>query len=581
MTLKLILASSLVVFLIVINLTTSVDFNQDLGRHLKLGEIITKTKQIPKTNLFSYTNQNFPFINHHWLSEVIFYLSTQLLGKNSLIYLKVFLIVSSLLIVSFVAIKKSGLLVGAASVLLLSPLILERSDIRPEIFAFFLFSLLLYILLNYPQSRRLFYFIPLIMLLWINLHISFVFGILIISLLFSTICLKIYSDRGKFLNNFWVEFLLIVISFASLIFNPYKINGILYPFNIFRNYGYTIVENQNLFFLNQATFNPLIKYFFLLSPLAILSLIIFLLQKKVLQFSLLFIFFILSFWQVRHFPFFVLVAIPALAEALGSVSTIFLYRISNQLPWTKLKNFYSLFLTGIFITFSVIFTNNFYFKIFDINKSFGIGFIEDGKNAAEWVKKNKLPKNVFNNFDIAGYLIYQLYPRYEMFVDNRPEAYPKAFLQDIYIKLQEDQKLRDKLFKKYHINTIVFAHSDQTPWGETFIKDIYRDSLWRLVYLDSSLMILSQKTTLADLKNNEDYFQSLVESEINYFNLLRLSRVFNLFEKNNLAQKVLIKAQELNPSSCVIKRALFYQYQNSPLLFYRAGELKRNSWWCF
>src|SRR3989338_9141741 len=46
---------------------------QDIGRHLKVGEIIWQTKEVPKTNLFSFTEPDFPFINHHWLSEVIFF----------------------------------------------------------------------------------------------------------------------------------------------------------------------------------------------------------------------------------------------------------------------------------------------------------------------------------------------------------------------------------------------------------------------------------------------------------------------------------------------------------------------------
>lgn len=49
---------------------TDLSFDQDLGRHLKLGEIITQTWNIPKINLFSYTNPDFPFINTHWLFEV-------------------------------------------------------------------------------------------------------------------------------------------------------------------------------------------------------------------------------------------------------------------------------------------------------------------------------------------------------------------------------------------------------------------------------------------------------------------------------------------------------------------------------
>src|SRR5579864_8396776 len=58
---------------------------QDLGRHLLTGKIIVQTHHVPKANLFSYTYPAFPFINHHWLSEVVFFLLTQTLGLHGLL----------------------------------------------------------------------------------------------------------------------------------------------------------------------------------------------------------------------------------------------------------------------------------------------------------------------------------------------------------------------------------------------------------------------------------------------------------------------------------------------------------------
>src|SRR3989304_8360126 len=58
---------------------------QDLGRHLITGEIILKTHSVPKTNLFSYTYPNFPFVNHHWLSEVFYSITFSKLGFNGLL----------------------------------------------------------------------------------------------------------------------------------------------------------------------------------------------------------------------------------------------------------------------------------------------------------------------------------------------------------------------------------------------------------------------------------------------------------------------------------------------------------------
>ena len=79
------------------------EWSQDLGRHLKMGEIIWQTKKIPKTNLFSYTHPYFPFLNHHWLGEVIFYLVFSFFGNQGLVLLKTILILASFTLVILAA----------------------------------------------------------------------------------------------------------------------------------------------------------------------------------------------------------------------------------------------------------------------------------------------------------------------------------------------------------------------------------------------------------------------------------------------------------------------------------------------
>ena len=78
--------------LFVLSIHSFNSIGQDIGRHLKVGEIIWQTNEIPKTNLFSFTEPNSPFTNHHWLSEVIFYHIFNLGGFTSLILVKVFLV---------------------------------------------------------------------------------------------------------------------------------------------------------------------------------------------------------------------------------------------------------------------------------------------------------------------------------------------------------------------------------------------------------------------------------------------------------------------------------------------------------
>jgi len=68
-----------------------------------------------------------------------------------------------------------------------------------------------------------------------------------------------------------------------MLLNPHGIYGLLYPLNIFTNYGYTIVENQNIFFLHEVTSNQNITYFFFLLPCVIVSIGVLYARKKVFE----------------------------------------------------------------------------------------------------------------------------------------------------------------------------------------------------------------------------------------------------------------------------------------------------------
>lgn len=518
-------------FLFCLSFSTSTDFSQDLGRHLKLGEIILQIRRIPNVNLFSYTNTTFPFINHHWLAEVIYFLLKRMLGLFSLQILKIVLIFFAGLVSIKSALTKGSRLIVFLTSLFLFPLLLDRLDIRPELFGFLFFALLLYILF-FQENRKLYYFVPFILLLWVNIHITFIFGLGLV-----------FLKRNRFL----------LFSLLVLLLNPHGLAGILYPINIWKNYGYTIVENQNLFFLKSVILSPLIQYFLLSIPFIFIALFILLARKKYTFFIILLTFFILPFWQIRHIPFFVLAAIPTVSYAFSLV----LFSAKTNKRFEKSRNIiYAVFIL-LCILFSTAFIFNTYYQVFDKGKSFGVGFDEQQKKATDFVLKSKLKGRIFNNFDIGGYVIYRLFPTYKVFVDNRPEAYPADFFQKVYIPLQENNDLREKIFRQYDIHTIFFSHTDMTPWGRTFMEQILKESKWKMVYLDDSIVILTDETKYLDIRSDERYIVQLVSSQDNYLSLLRLTSILSVMGKNDLSRKAFIKAQNLNPSSCSIQRATY------------------------
>ena len=67
----------------------------DLGRHIKNGELILARHGVPTVNEYSYTAPDFPFLNHHWGSGVLFHVVHALGGFPALSVLAVVVAVAT------------------------------------------------------------------------------------------------------------------------------------------------------------------------------------------------------------------------------------------------------------------------------------------------------------------------------------------------------------------------------------------------------------------------------------------------------------------------------------------------------
>ncbi|MDP3792504.1 MAG: tetratricopeptide repeat protein, partial [bacterium] len=142
----------------------------------------------------------------------------------------------------------------------------------------------------------------------------------------------------------------------------------------------------------------------------------------------------------------------------------------------------------ILMTFFVV--NNSFYKWTNSSKAFGFSVPSGLSRAVDFVKDNKIEGPMFNNFDIGGYLIWKLYPQEKVFVDNRPEAYSVKFFKEIYKPMQEDKEKWLEFSDKYSINFVFFAHTDTTPWGDSFLRNIVKNPNWKIVYINEDAIIL-------------------------------------------------------------------------------------------
>lgn len=550
----------LALFLFLCLLKPLPSFDQDLGRHLLLGKLTLSSFSVSSTNLLSYTNPNFPFVNHHWLTGVVFYSLVSTTGIFSIYILTLVLVFSSFFLLVWYGYKKniSPVVVGIygiASLIILFP----RLDIRPEIFGWFFLSLELILLYSYREKfHKWVYLLPFFILLWVQFHISFIIGIAVL-FFFVLDYLFIHRKDLKQKNVLVLTGIFIVSCLGSFV-NPNGITGALYPLSIFQNYGYSIQENMSIFFMQNVRIA--LEYWFLYVCTFFLfsSLFANLKRTRPVDWMLSIVFTILAFSAVRNLPLFVFTTfIPAtffLSSSLESVQKKF--SISQS----------KLFLGGFILTL-LLFVWQATVIVKATNLSLSIS--ESGKDALTFFQKEKLKGPIFNNFDIGSYIAYRLYPTEKVFVDGRPEAYPSEFFQKTYIPMQESIEKFKESDKKYGFNTIVFSHTDQTPWAETFLSFIVKDSQWKTIYIDSAMIILvkdSQENTdvLKKYAKQLEQIPVVLKGET-HAELLKTARFFFIAGVPSRAKEYLEVLVEKYPDSCYEYRILIqlYQQENNPL----------------
>lgn len=146
--------------------------NFDIWWHLKTGEVITQTMRIPRFDIFSYTATGNPWMNHEWLFQVLAWNIYDPFGLAAFTLFKL-LGTIGIAIVTFknfdiLTRSKSAALWGTAIVLIA---IADRVMARPFLITLFLIALFFLQLNRFLSGRRrLLWELPLLTVLWINLH---------------------------------------------------------------------------------------------------------------------------------------------------------------------------------------------------------------------------------------------------------------------------------------------------------------------------------------------------------------------------------------------------------------------------
>lgn len=501
----------------------------DVWFHLKYGEhyVNNTTWKIDHTQ-YSWTPMKQDWIYVTWIGSSLLYIVHKIAGAFGLHALQ-WLVFLSVFLVFYAYSKVVGDSLDINNLMLLLLVLigsnLEALYIKPEMFTFTYFVIAVFIYL-YTKSKQvnLFYLYPLLFLGWVNTHGAFIFGLFFICAAFGGELLNLLVfNKGlskKYLKHFAIS---IVLSYMATLLNPY---GFDYHITIYDN---LIREN----ILKSAT--GVLAYFSLWDHIVgskmfrfangahalLLLAIVFIsaftygaAKKKEVDFSILgtnLAFFILSMKIARASFFF---------PILSYMSIIYILKHSN------IYHVKRVFAPVAFIIFIYGATLISYQSISFLNHRhwFGSGLANSVPlKEVEFMKKNELPKPIFNDYLIGAYLMWEL-PEYKVFIDPRYAPYVKQVWPDL---LAFNKGLSyaglDAMNKKYPFKTAII-HMKTMPYVMLFSGH----PKWRLVYFDRIAAIFVHESELKNLKFKTTNFNPKRFNELdNPALLVNLFQIYN------------------------------------------------------
>ena len=463
----------------------------DTGYHIRAGDYILENLTVPKHDIFSYHSPPLPWTAHEWLSEVVMAVLHRISGLTGVVVFFSFLIsLTYALLFRYMRVYKRNIVFDVLIILLA----LVSSQIhwlaRPHIFSLFLMVVWYHLLDAYQNDRdgRL-YLLPLIMLLWVNLHGGYLTGFILTGVYFLGNLIRYIRSKEEekeraFRKARTLGYAIVACLLLSLV-NPYGYRILFFPFQLVMNSH--IIDNVNEF-LSPNFHNPMPFKYLLLAFVGILAI-----SRKPLDFIevvLVLLFMNMALFSARYIPLFAIITAPVLsrqAESLLSGAPESRWASSLKKRGGRIASIdasskgYGWPAAGVLLVVFLIAAG-------------GIEFRFDGKikpvAAVEFLKKEHIDGHMYDNDEFGDYLIYATYPRYKVFFDGRSDMYGTE-------RFKEFQRIMifapgwESIVEKYDIRWF-FIGSDSV-----LTRYLLEKQEWRLIYSDNVANI--------HVKNSEEY----------------------------------------------------------------------------
>ena len=453
----------------------------DLYWHLKVGESILEHRAVPAVDEFSFTFGGRP-CSLDWASEALMAALYAQFGEGGLFALAALLAAATMLLTAL-RIRSVPLLAAPATVflLLVYDLASFRFSPRPQTFLFVCLGVLMWLFERAEARRDLrpLWGVPLLVLLWTNLHISSFIAVVFAGALALG---HLISLRGRWVSTLaprWRQLsLLAVATLAACFAGPHPLGrlqtamGTLFA----RSYTTSVLGEWH-----PPAFAVWLGPAGLLLAVTALS---FALDWRRLKPPELVVSAVAVWLGVRHVRF-----LPILALAIGPIAyrhlaAVLSSRIAGMQGW---KRFVSLLdgclavaLLAGFALGSLGFDSHSAWlgstgrprsKL--AGRAYPVG-------ATHFLAREQPKGNMYNTFHFGGYLMYHLGPAVKVFIDGRTgNLYDDAHVRD----MMEIRQVWPRVFARWNIQYAITQHGE--------VEDgLVADPHWSLVFFDDAALVL-------------------------------------------------------------------------------------------
>ena len=470
------------------------------GWHIRNGDLILQTRGITRLDSFSATMNGQPWYAWEWLFDATIARIHQWTGLNGVCFLAALIVAASFALTFRLSLRRGGsvavtlpllvIAVGASAIHLFA---------RPHVFSWLL-AVIWFQLLDSGEAvggkHRGLFWLPVIMLFWVNVHGGFVLGLALCAIYFVAGCIRLWRTKDsaeRQTARAWIAKLTVagVASFLVGLINPfgYKLYTHVYQYLSDRFLMNHIDEFRS------PDFHGLAQQCF--AALLLIAIVTVAVAGRKLRASelLLLIFAVYSgLYASRNLPvsslLMTLILAPLLSQALASAAkntTIpsgtrrFLSAIDSFSArmahaesglrghlWPAIAVIGGLFLVA---QQGRLGSNQIMQAHFDA-KRFPVA-------AVNAIQQRGIHEPIFSEDYWGGYLIYRLYPQNRVFVDDRHDFYGDVFLKR-YLKIIHVEPGWEAALKEMNPNYVLLTRESTLT---NILKEVPQ---WKVIYEDET-----------------------------------------------------------------------------------------------